>query len=99
MNYELAKQLKDAGFPQGEPNGFPGILNPDGDKDVYYPSLTELIEACGDSFYALIWGRGTVEGIWFASSMTSPEFKIETASKGDSAEEALAKLWLELNKK
>lgn len=39
ITYELAKQLEEAGWKQ------PGILK---DIDVYYPSLSELIEACGD---------------------------------------------------
>jgi hypothetical protein len=45
MDYEIAKQLKDAGFPQREPNGFVGILNADADPTVYFPTLEELIEA------------------------------------------------------
>lgn len=56
MNYELAKELKDAGYPQtslglkidsenkiGDPQNdyFSGLNHP-----VNYPSLSELIEAC-----------------------------------------------------
>jgi hypothetical protein len=50
MNYELAKQLKDAGFPQIKGNGVylsdVGILKDDcGELGAYFPSLSELIEA------------------------------------------------------
>jgi len=57
MNYELAKQLYDAGFPQ---QGFGRwVGNPDqviwraGDR-VYVPTLEELIKACGDDFNSLV---------------------------------------------
>jgi len=53
MKYELALQLKKAGFPQGKYykhhihiNGKLSIKK----QDVYYPTLSELIEACGDGF-------------------------------------------------
>ncbi len=49
MNYELAKQLKDAGFPQPEGKlsiKHRGIFFQDG----YFPTLEELIEACGEDF-------------------------------------------------
>ena len=95
MNYELAKELKDAGFPQSEPNGFPGILNPDGDTTVYYPTLEELIEACGDSSISLAkWGKKWQAGYhdkW--GECNGPE------GSGETPEEAVANLWLAINKK
>jgi hypothetical protein len=45
MDYALGKQLKDAGFPQKEPNGFSGIIahvEDVADDTVYYPTLDEL---------------------------------------------------------
>src|SRR4051812_41726204 len=60
MNYELAKKLKDAGFPQeagspilvctgfSEENGFESK-----DVTIKYPTLSELIEACGGKFKSL----------------------------------------------
>src|SRR5882672_8422876 len=53
MKYDLAKELADAGFTQGGEGK--GILPPDqivsrrGDR-VYVPTLSELIEACGERF-------------------------------------------------
>jgi hypothetical protein len=60
INYQLAKELKDAGFPQTGgltyPE-YPGVLEKDSksltllmewreDKGVYTPTLSELIESC-----------------------------------------------------
>lgn len=50
MNYELAKELKDAGFPQkGEwaTIGVSGALIKHS-GDLYIPTLSELIRACGN---------------------------------------------------
>ena len=87
MNYKLAKQLKDAGF-----NGkYPIVLGDKNNPDVehYYPTLSELIEACGKFKFELIraqagWCAKT-KGIIITSQRTP--------------EEAVAKLWLKLNKK
>jgi hypothetical protein len=56
MNYELAAELNDAGFPQGGTGSWIGppdkIVWRSGDR-VYVPTLGELIEACGERFKAL----------------------------------------------
>jgi len=63
MNYELAKHLKDAGFPQVSDWGYrkEGVFErrisyyvdiPSKD-DVRIPHLDQLIEACGDEFVGL----------------------------------------------
>ena len=59
-----------------------------GDDLVYIPTLSELIEACGDSFYSLskhlnIWQTNFRDGV-----------AGETAGK--TPEEAVANLWLNL---
>jgi len=53
MDAALAKQLKEAGFPQ-----------PKGTKPPYSPTLHELVTACGESFWNL---RRTPEGLWMAT--------------------------------
>lgn len=148
MNYELAKQLKDAGFPQQEwtkeSTNFLARENGDskegeycsindrtmllkyfGDEYleqmstrgliVYIPTLSELIKACGDRFNELChipenisitevsFGR-VPEGccfFWSASSFTDnkKEYIKSEYGKGYTPEEAVAKLWLKLNKK
>ena len=59
-------------------------------KDGYYcPTLSDLIDACGDSFARLY----IMKTIWTAES-DSPE----QIAMGDSPEEAVGRLWLALNK-
>ncbi len=59
-------------------------------KDGYYcPSLSDLIEACGDSFARLF----IVKTIWTAES-DEPE----QIAMGDTPEEAVGRLWLALHK-
>lgn len=97
MKYELAKQLKDAGFPMHLkknwnmnecPYQFGIFLHNDG-EEYLFPTISELIEACGDNFKAL---DRYNEAKWFAYSHTVSSDRAETP------EEAVAKLWLELNK-
>jgi len=92
MNYELAKQLYDAGFPQ---QGFGRwVGNPDqviwraGDR-VYVPTLEELIKACGDDFNSLVL-RNRDEKCWGATGRFGCDVR------GKTPEEATARLWLAL---
>ena len=82
MTYELAKQLKDAGFP---------------DSEYIIPALSDLIEACGDKFVKL---EKVVSG-WSARG-TQGRYKDPISDQmvwgGINPEEAVAKLWLALNK-
>ena len=88
MNYELAKQLKDSGFRvtvnciQGPPPDY---------ETVSVPTLSELIEACGDRLQALVQLDNPVMK-WTA------EYE-HGVFHGDTPDVAIAKLWLELNKK
>lgn len=99
MNYELALKLKESGFPQPEsvkiPDYLPtNIINTSSvwelKENVYTPTLSKLIEACGDKFDKLL-------------RIYTGEFVAETIGKephiGSTPEEAVAKLWLELNNK
>lgn len=92
MTYELAKELKDAGFPQtGKGNFYGGDGSALGGTTidvVYKPTLSELIEACVD-FQSLI-------------KRSSIEFEARGSDDrclGLTPEEAVARLWLALNKK
>lgn len=88
MTYELAKQLKDARFPGSENWEFMEdeirTLRP-------LPTLSELIEACGDEFKVL---ERVAKNKWIivGSDKRNPRL-------ADTPEEAVAKLWLALNKK
>ena len=119
MDYELAKKLKDAGFPQRDPNGikpFPnytgygcGFVYPleDGQEQCYAPTLSELIEACGDNFFSLTYAVYENDGTetspqksWIANiSVTKighAVFNDNFHQIGATPEEAVARLWLSL---
>lgn len=101
MNYKLAKQLKDAGFKQ---EGM-GVMNDEFDNAIdqeaanwehlYYPTLSELIEACGDRFGELS-RTGERVNKWICYDYGC---LCDLKSKGKTPEEAVANLWIKLNKK
>lgn len=106
MNYELAKKLKDAGFSfiecHLETCPYVGGSLDDSGKNYHYPSLEELIEACGEEFKGLIYGESYEVGkpwgayriiLGYECGLNSPE------TEGSTPSEAVANLWLELNKK
>lgn len=96
MNYDVAKELKEARFPQdgfGQwDEGFDfvegGSIKRVGPK-VYLPTLSELIEACGEDFECL--DRLDDERWKWAANSNSMRFVDKTP------EEAVARLWLALN--
>lgn len=90
MNYELANQLKDAGFPDSQHWIDCGDFFTD-EEGHQIPSLEELIEALGNVFYSLmLLGNGSYR----ASSMIESSIIVQTAS---TPSEAVARLWLALN--
>jgi hypothetical protein len=109
MNYELAQELKDAGFPnikdlqhrQGRefilPNGSVPVYSL-GDaqniKDWFIPILEELIEACGEKFDRLVAHHD--RGAWDATSEKDSDGFFKSAS-GKTPTEAVARLWLALH--
>lgn len=104
MDYELAKQLKDAGFAQ---NGS-GIFLPHQDTvhgdsvnlmeagvekwPVYVPTLSELIEACGEEFGGISRSK---KGGWIAYGITAAS--MDDAVDGSTPEVAVGRLWLALH--
>lgn len=135
MNYELVKQLKEAGFSQTPwPEslfyftetiiGVWGSFNKNiysekreilnYDSFVKRPTLSELIEACGDIFGAVYKAHDditidddenvTCRDVWEAVDsstfhlMQSPKFpKSYSIFSGSTPEEAVSRLWLQLN--
>ncbi len=74
---------------------------PNLDCNAYIPTLSELIAACGDRFRLfnrLANEHPTLQqkGGWLA---VSGEFEERIDAFGDTPEEAVANLWLELNKR
>ena len=106
MDYELAKQLKDAGFPQrGFGMWWDGRVFTTKDiySELYQPTLSELIEACGDELN--IMQRCCIkEQYKFDGWCVAEGIDIDGAWEGIIVKDfslivAVAKFWLELNKK
>jgi hypothetical protein len=108
MNYELAKQLKEAGFSQGKLLDCDTYINDDNSyttyqyaspNALYLPNLSELIEACGDKFSSL---TRSPRNTWYTSTPKGEgkyEYEFVVGIEGSTPEEAVANLWLALNKK
>lgn len=95
MKYELAKQLKDAGFPNSE-NWITADIASQGKRmvigdqsEIYIvPTLSELIEACG-----------TIQLNIYNDAKYSQALSNSKVGEGSTPEEAVANLWITLNKK
>lgn len=108
MNYELAKQLKDAGFPFEKRVEFAGIHDIDGfgtccycesttfgegNNAVLIPTLSELIDACGEELDEI--------NIYITEELVevhgvNPTYGHDIKTVGKTSEEAVARLWLAL---
>ncbi len=114
MNYALAKELKDAGFPQEIKEGsfyFAGrnLTRPycwggEGEDKPYHeywlsPTLEELVEACAEDFVNL--NRLAHSRPTDARWQAVGKLTKSTTQKhdGETPTIAVAKLWLALNKK
>lgn len=107
MDYELAKRLKDAGFPQGGDSDWyyldgykePDIRNMEDfySEELYIPTLEELVEACGDKFSYL----HQSERGWHAHSHADGTMNVYGQEGGDGKTpiEAVANLYLALYNK
>lgn len=108
MDYNLALALKEGGFPQKKNGLFvtsESYIDKNGDLTtgdmITAPTLSELIEACIDfPNHFSLYGR---EGDrWEATLVVLKqpwEGDKSFHAKGATEEEAVARLWLELNKK
>ena len=101
MDYTLAKKLNDAGFQCSHTMDmdsgtwcthcpYDRAKSDSGFEDMCFPTLSELIEACGEQFASLT--RHYPSGFWDAAT-DGFEYQANTP------EEAVANLWLLLNKK
>lgn len=101
MTYELAKQLKDSGFPQNqalEELGGNKKWIPEYKEWIDIPTLSELIEACGEGFKNLSkmgdknWGANNI-----MEQQLNGSYKLnEPKGYGSTPEESVARLWLAL---
>lgn len=115
MNYELARSLKNVGFPQklSKPSTHYGEIALDINRDEvpYIPNLGELIEACNpikaDDFGLYLDGdRWCAYYRYFGNFEHNNKFKdsdegysVDLEEHGQTPEEAVANLYIALNKK
>jgi hypothetical protein len=90
ITYELAKQLKDAGFPQSE---LARAQQRAGYDYVSLPTLSTLIVVCRENFGAL----GREPDCWVACEYVSERGEWANAHEGETPEDAVARLWHSLN--
>ena len=88
MDYELAKELKDNNFKTPR-----GIWFAEKMEYLPAPTLSELIEACGEDFDRLILRSPTINPFWEAYNLK------DERERGKTPEESVARLWLGINKK
>jgi hypothetical protein len=89
ISYQLAKKLKDAGFPQGE---LARAQQEAGYDYMSMPTLSVLIEVCRDDFRAL----SREDDSWLACGYIElGEWK--NVHTGDTPEDAVARLWRSIN--
>lgn len=113
MTYELAKKLKDAGFPQVgkgyielhwpphkvESYTKSSPITPVWEEAIYFPTLSQLIEACGDVSLFRYKGQDKwqAEGGELKVNKETMQGGYALRVLGNTPEEAVAKLWLALN--
>jgi hypothetical protein len=95
MDYELAKELEQAGYPI-RPTAAQ-YTNGEAIESIAIPTLEELIEACGEGCTALL--KTGLE--WKAGAPTGMEHvdAYSVTGVGLSPSEAVARLWLALQTK
>ena len=100
MTYELAKELKDAGFPQTADYGgdeYGNEFNYHRDtpqpEHVRFPTLSELIEACGKHAQFKLSYKEALNKNWRAGVYDQGAIY----GDGSTPEEAVAKLWIALH--
>lgn len=102
MNYELALELKNAGFPLQECTlegcYYSGDSLDEDDKNYHYPTLSELIEACGLYFGSLVQCQKPIGQISkYLCNSYNDVAPIWVQTEGSTQEQAVAKLWLAIN--
>jgi hypothetical protein len=92
MDYELAKELKDNNFKTPR-----GIWFAEKMEYLPAPTLPKLIEACGEDLSAMLF----IDNKWVVGRQGMPFSYLSeqhTQAKGATLKEAVARLWLTLNK-
>lgn len=103
ITYEIAVALKNAGFPQEEKSL---IQSPNKPEWIAVPTLSELIEAVKNKVNELAIGWNDSGCFWHfqygergSGNMMEGFGEKYSALDSDTLEEAIANLWLKLNKR
>jgi len=90
ITHETAKKLKEIGFNKETWETM---------DESYFPTLSELIEACGDRFQELTKMKHTNDSPWSAISYPCEEcgWKVMISGYGQTKEEAVADLYIKLH--
>lgn len=99
MDYELCKELKTVGFPFKSWSDTPSEQVVWDDTEIPIsaePTLSELIEACGDIFGGV--HRLQIDG-WIAFIFDIEDSTRQVEAKGKTPSEAVARLYIALHKK
>ncbi len=103
MDYSLAKELEDAGFPQDGKNYKTCTDTSDSalGERIVHPTLSELIDACptemGNATFVL--GSADKGRVWVACYFDFGSNRCaELNETGQTPEEAVARLWLALHR-
>jgi len=104
MDYKLALKLKEVGFPQDEKEltcscGITCCEIHDDYEKAYIPTLSELIEACGDEFRALRLDSSMKTENNEQWACDRVEHGVFETFIGKTPEESVARLYIKLNKK
>src|SRR2546430_865638 len=97
MEYRLAKELKEAGFPQAGEGTWVGPMEKltwTRSDRVYAPTLSEVIEACGKGFETLQIDKSRSR--WVATGPNELLADRNANLLASTPEEAVARLWLAL---
>jgi hypothetical protein len=107
MDYELAKELKEEGFPQPHEGFYEGRficqVEHEGEEKLagveysYSPTLSELIEACVSMTEDGDFHLEHLSDEWGAATCFTHREK-DDWERGKTPEEAVARLWLALNR-
>jgi len=81
MDWELAKELREAGFPQQPRHDF--VADPENPEDATVPDLPQLVDACCD----FLGGFSRGDDCWRAHARAP-------FCEGETLAEAVARLWL-----
>ena len=103
MDYKLAKKLKDVGFPQIPQNDFyfdEDDANNSFTRSTTTSTLEELIEACSKDMEFSLNKWSPEDAEWTAKAyLLDSRQEFDKTVRGKSMIEAVANLYIELNKK